>query len=663
MTGTFTIDKWNIDPTTNRIWTSNHSIVIPPKEMEVLCYLSQRAPGVVDREELLAEVWKGVFVNENTINRIIANLRKSLEDDWKNPSIIETVSKSGYRIIGNVNSLRKPILAGLVSKTAIGVSLVIFIGILFLAIVNIQSGDHRYFESKPITSFPGLELEADLSPDQTLVAFSKRDVDKNQFDIYVNVIGTDSFHPLATSEHSESNPVWSNSGKHLIYTKAVDDRFEVHKTTLYGERTTKIATFDTDPTVDWSNNEKWLLFTDESPNGSVAIYGYEIETSNRYQLTFPPAGSYGDLEPTFSPSNNKIAFRRIFDEYVQDLFVLSLNDTSEHRLTNGNIRVSGISWQATEDKISFASLDGGQWKISSINPSKKSLSTLHLSDRLATHPNYATDQNQFVYVRWNSLQNLQYISFDNFENPTTIGLNSVMIDRDPSVNGNGDLIFISDRSGSDELWLAKVGESPIQLTNLNGPTIDAPKWSPDNTNIVFELREDGNVNLKYLSIEDQFVKSIPISSARNPSWLSSNEILFSTFETDTWITKSIELKTEKIKTIHSNSFRAIMSNGTVYYSKYGVNGIWKDNEQLINDLDWNDYGNWVISNGSIYYYNRSGNSINTYNLTTQSSQEIARLEKMIPTYSHSLDVNMKEKLIVVSIIESLESDVMLATDL
>ena len=143
---------------------------------------------------------------------------------------------------------------------------------------------------------------------------------------------------LQLQTHNETNPIWSGSGKHLAYTREIDGSFEVLKTTIFGEEPTSLGTFASDPTADWSKNEKWLLITDESSNGSVAVFSYEISTGKRNQLTFPPKGSYGDLEPTFSPTDEHVAFRRIYNEYVQDLFVLNLSDTTERRLAENNIR-------------------------------------------------------------------------------------------------------------------------------------------------------------------------------------------------------------------------------------------------------------------------------------------------------------------------------------
>ncbi len=660
----FTVGRWDIDANLNRISSGNTHKIVAPKEIEVLCYLCEKAPQLVDRDELLKEVWKGVHVNENTINRIIANLRKALEDNWQKPRIIETVSKSGYRIVGKVSTKPNNSINRIKNPLAVGVSLIIFIGILFLAIVNVDSGESRFLVSSPITSFPGLELEANLSPDETLIAFSRREQGIDQFDVYVNVLGTDTYHPLASTSHNETNPIWSGSGKHLAYTREIDGSFEILKTTIFGDEATLLGTFTSDPTADWSIDEKWLLITDESSNGSVAVYGYEIATGQRYQLTFPPMGSYGDLEPTFSPNDSHVAFRRIFNEYVQDLFVLSLKDTTEERLTVGNIRISGVSWQPTGNRISYSGLTNGLWKMSAIDLNRSNETTFYVNDRLATHPSFASN-NKFLYVRWNSLQNISIVSLNKeFVRPKW-GINSVMIDRDPAINATGQIVFVSNRSGTDELWLTRKQNTPLRLTQLEGPAISSPKWSLDNENIVFEIRKDGKVSLNLVNMLNKQVSQVAISDQDqlNPSWSDTTKILFSTYENERWVAKEINLKTQKVEIVKENAFKAITVSDEFFYNKYGTDGIWKDNELVINNLKWNDYGNWAISNNKIIYYNRTRNSIDAYDLKTRNSHVIEVLDKSIPTYSHSLEINENMNLIIYSTIESLESDVMLATEL
>ncbi|MEM9598373.1 MAG: winged helix-turn-helix domain-containing protein, partial [Acidobacteriota bacterium] len=71
----------------------------------LLVYLSTHAGRVVPRDELLREVWNGAFVQEAALSRGVSELRRRLGDDPKQPRLIETVPKRGYRCIGRVMPL------------------------------------------------------------------------------------------------------------------------------------------------------------------------------------------------------------------------------------------------------------------------------------------------------------------------------------------------------------------------------------------------------------------------------------------------------------------------------------------------------------------------------------------------------------------------------
>jgi Tol biopolymer transport system component len=52
--------------------------------------------------------------------------------------------------------------------------------------------------------------------------------------------------------------------------------------------------------------------------------------------------------------------------------------------------------------------------------------------------------------------------------------------------------FISDRGGTSEIWLADPdGANAVQLTSMDAPAIDSPKWSPDGQTIAFDSNPEG----------------------------------------------------------------------------------------------------------------------------------------------------------------------------
>ena len=100
--GTLTIDGWQIDADLHRISRDGVEIKLEPRSMELLIYLAGRPGEVVSREEIEENIWHGQVVGYEALSGSIAKLRKAFGDTGKNHRIIETISKSGYRLIAPV---------------------------------------------------------------------------------------------------------------------------------------------------------------------------------------------------------------------------------------------------------------------------------------------------------------------------------------------------------------------------------------------------------------------------------------------------------------------------------------------------------------------------------------------------------------------------------
>jgi TolB-like protein/DNA-binding winged helix-turn-helix (wHTH) protein/Tfp pilus assembly protein PilF len=77
-------------------------VTVPPKDLETLIVLVERAGHIVEKEELLEKVWPGVFVEEGNLARHIFNLRQVLGDSPDGRKYIETIARRGYRFVATV---------------------------------------------------------------------------------------------------------------------------------------------------------------------------------------------------------------------------------------------------------------------------------------------------------------------------------------------------------------------------------------------------------------------------------------------------------------------------------------------------------------------------------------------------------------------------------
>jgi TolB-like protein/DNA-binding winged helix-turn-helix (wHTH) protein/Tfp pilus assembly protein PilF len=102
------VGAWLIDPALNEISGGGKAIKLEPKAMEVLWYLAQRPAAVVSREALLAAIWPGVIVGDDSLTQAVIKLRKALGDTSTAPAYIQTIPKRGYRLVATVTRPEEP---------------------------------------------------------------------------------------------------------------------------------------------------------------------------------------------------------------------------------------------------------------------------------------------------------------------------------------------------------------------------------------------------------------------------------------------------------------------------------------------------------------------------------------------------------------------------
>lgn len=96
------IGEWIADQPTLRL--ERPGVVLPtePKVMDLLFLLAAARPEVVSKERIMAALWSGVHVGDESLARCVSKLRHQLGDDVRNPRYIETIPKRGYRLIAEV---------------------------------------------------------------------------------------------------------------------------------------------------------------------------------------------------------------------------------------------------------------------------------------------------------------------------------------------------------------------------------------------------------------------------------------------------------------------------------------------------------------------------------------------------------------------------------
>lgn len=82
-----------------KVYKGDREIKFPNREFELLKFLAQNPNKVYSKEELFERIWGYDYVGDSaTVMVHINRIREKIEDDSRNPEILETVWGAGYRL-------------------------------------------------------------------------------------------------------------------------------------------------------------------------------------------------------------------------------------------------------------------------------------------------------------------------------------------------------------------------------------------------------------------------------------------------------------------------------------------------------------------------------------------------------------------------------------
>jgi transcriptional regulator HilA, main transcriptional regulator of SPI1 len=100
--GRYRFDGFQLDPVERRLFAGETLVELNSRYFDALLLLLQHPGTLLRKERFLQEVWRGIPVTDEVLTQCIKTLRRQLGDSAKQPRLIETVPKHGYRFIAAV---------------------------------------------------------------------------------------------------------------------------------------------------------------------------------------------------------------------------------------------------------------------------------------------------------------------------------------------------------------------------------------------------------------------------------------------------------------------------------------------------------------------------------------------------------------------------------
>jgi Tol biopolymer transport system component/DNA-binding winged helix-turn-helix (wHTH) protein len=651
-------ESYHVEPLLNSVTGPAGTTRLESKVMQVLLCLAAHAGQVVPKERLMQTVWPDTFVGDDVLTRAISELRRVFGDDAKEPRVIQTIPKSGYRLIAPVEkgldnqdvrqqpdkqseqirtesaesgsaarSRRGWQHSSFLKWSALAVALTIGAA-LSLEVVRLWPSPRGVMRTTPLTSLPGQERHPSFSPDGNQIAVAWDGENADNQDIYVKVIGEGVPLRVTTNPSADRTPAWSPDGRYIAFVRSAEKEAGLFVIPALGGHERKVGSLT--PPHEWPAGPSWspdgrlLVLHDRSgPEAALSIFVFSIENLERRKLTSPSPNAVGDIAPTISPDGRTVAFNRI--SVAGGIYVVPLAGGEPKRVTlEQDWRIERLAWSPDGRELVFsasggaAESSGNLWKVSASGGTPERL-TVGGDD--AGNPAISTHRNRLAYEQRRQDANIWRIAVPTSRQPTPSPAKLIASTRHeagPQFSLDGARIaFHSDRSGTFEIWICDAaGSGLVQLTSFGGPVVGAPRWSPDGRRIAFEVLAKGHSDIHVVNVDGGLPERVTSEPSDDvvPSWSNDGRwIYFASNRTgrhEVW--KVPAIGGSAVQVTKRGGFGAVESNDGqfVYYSKgFNVDGLWKvavnggEEVQVLDFPKAGFWGYWALVETGIYFVN------------------------------------------------------------
>ena len=91
-----------LDPDRRELTRGSEAIAVGPQVFDLLVHLVRNREHVVTKDNLIDVVWGGRIVSESTLTSHINAVRKAIGDTGEAQRLVRTISRKGYRFVGEV---------------------------------------------------------------------------------------------------------------------------------------------------------------------------------------------------------------------------------------------------------------------------------------------------------------------------------------------------------------------------------------------------------------------------------------------------------------------------------------------------------------------------------------------------------------------------------
>jgi DNA-binding winged helix-turn-helix (wHTH) protein len=95
-----------LDTAARQMVRGGRDVHLSPKAFELLCLLVERRPAALSKAEIHEFIWPATFVSDDSVAKLITEIRHGIGDDSREPRFVRTVHGFGYAFTDAVEAIR-----------------------------------------------------------------------------------------------------------------------------------------------------------------------------------------------------------------------------------------------------------------------------------------------------------------------------------------------------------------------------------------------------------------------------------------------------------------------------------------------------------------------------------------------------------------------------
>lgn len=563
----FEFGEFRLDNTRRLLLKNGEVVPLTHKAFEMLALMVANSGRIVEKDELLREIWPDTFVEEGSLSRNISVLRKALGEGPSDHQYIQTIPKQGYRFVAPVRevfgsfepdsiepeididdringSVVEPALNGKRQPAARNpMPYAIAAGILAAFVVT---GIAFYFSTRPtteatpdsmtVTRFTntGKALDAAISQDGKYVAYVIADGGKQS--IWVKQVASGSeVQIVQPADVSFQGLDFTSDGNYVYYN--VWDKVhvgEIYRIPVLGGPSTKVVN-DVMPSMSLSPDDKEIVFVRSVAATSESML-MAAKTDGSGERTISTLGHYNKGwfgGPAWSPDGKTIAFARGDVGERGQSFVHVAGVPAD----GGDIRrmsdrrflgIGAIAWHSNGRDLIVSASEQLQtpnqiWRLNSSTGEAKQIS----NDLNGYNGVSVTADSKSLITTQGDFQSNVFVGGDTpgseWKRLTSGRYEGLHVTWAPS----GRLLYVSRESGNEDIWIVNAdGSGRKRLTT--DPGIEAfPTVASDQRTLIFVSLRSGVPHIFKMNIDggDQAQLTngtgewAPVASPTEPTFL------------------------------------------------------------------------------------------------------------------------------------------------